>query len=206
MPEFPELEPEVAVDAWRYTHRPLGEQVALHGVRQVELDVHYDGQGAFEVFHLPEIDEETTCRVFTECLGELKAWSDATPHHHLLFVLIEPKDDLDFQTPIVGHYDALDAAILSVWPPDRVLLPDDVRGEHPSLRVALEADGWPTLGETRQKAMFIMLDSGHHRANYLAEHPTLEGRVLFTRGGVGEPWGAVVEGGDVDGGSVAGVR
>jgi hypothetical protein len=197
------IEPEVAVEEWGYTHRPLYDQLALHGVRQVELDVHYNGDGTFDVFHLPLMDEETTCRAFSSCLGELKAWSDDNPGHHLLFVLVEPKDELDFEAPIAGHYDELDQAILDVWPAERILLPDDVRGDYPTLREALEAEGWPTLGQTRQMAMFVMLDGGQHRDGYLADHPNLEGRVIFARGGVGEPWAAVVEGGSDEDNRVA---
>ncbi|MDP6942517.1 MAG: Ca2+-dependent phosphoinositide-specific phospholipase C [Myxococcota bacterium] len=192
------VEPEFTVPQWRYTHRPLYEQLDQHGVRQVELDVHYNGDGTFDVFHLPLVDAETTCGTLSGCLGELKEWSDDNPWHHLLFVLVEPKDELDFEHPITGHYDALDQAILDVWPPARMLRPDDVRGDHATLREALETDGWPTLGATRQKAMFIMLDSGEHRTRYLADHPNLEGRVLFARDGLGEPWGAVLEGGSAE--------
>ena len=192
------IEPEFAVPEWRYTHRPLYEQLDLHGVRQLELDVHYDGEGGFDVFHLPRIDEETVCRRLFDCLSEIKRWSDEHPGHHLLFILVEPKDELDFQTPIAGHYQELNEALLAVWPPERVLLPDDVRGGYSSLREALEAEGWPTLAATRQMAMFIMLDSDAHRTAYLAEHPGLEGAVLFARGGVGEPWGSVVEGGSAE--------
>ncbi len=192
------IEPEFAVEEWLYTHEPLPDQLEVHGIRQVELDVHYTAEGTFDVYHLPVLDQETTCGTLSGCLGELKAWSDAHPRHHLLFVLVEPKDELDFQRPIVGHYDELDQAILDVWPPERVMLPDDVRGEHATLRDALVAEGWPTLGETRQMAMFIMLDNEQHRDAYLAEHPNLEGRVLFARGGVGEPWASVLEGGSAE--------
>jgi len=189
------LQPEFVLAEWSYTHAPLEEQLEVHGVRQVELDVHYTEAGTFDVYHLPLVDQETTCGTLAECLGALKAWSDANPTHHLLFILVEPKDELDFETPIEGHYDELDQQLLDIWPAERVLLPDDVRGDHATLREALVAEGWPTLGATRQMAMFILLDSDHHRDGYLADHPNLEGRVLFARGGMGEPWGAVFEGG-----------
>jgi hypothetical protein len=180
------------VPDWNYTHAPLDQQLADLGVRQVELDVHYMGDGSFDVFHVPVVDELTTCRSFVTCLQTIKDWSDLNPQHHILFILVEPKDEYDLDK-ITGHYDELDAAILSVWPTERVLRPDDVRNGHATLREALESDGWPTLGATRQKAMFIMLDGGEHKTAYLEGHPNLEGRVIFMRGGQGEPTGAILE-------------
>jgi len=180
------------VPNWNFDMPSLTEQLALHGVRQIELDVHYVGDGVFDVSHVPVLDEGTTCELFTDCLQEIKDWSDANPKHHILFILVEPKDALDVKK-IDGHYDELDAAILSVWPVERLLRPDDVRQEHPTLREALVKDGWPTLGATRQKAMFIMLDSGAHRDGYLEGHPNLEDRVIFMRDGKGEATGAILE-------------
>lgn len=186
--------PENVVPDWAYTHAPLDVQLAEQGVRQIELDIHRAPDGGFEVFHVPVLDELSTCDRLTECLELTLEWSDANPGHHLLAILIEPKDELD--TLPIDDYQAVDAALLSVWPRPRVLTPDDVRGEHPSLRAALDADGWPTLGATRDRVMFVMLDSGAHRDGYLDTFPNLEGAVIFARGGAGEPWSAVIETGD----------
>ena len=177
---------------WAFTHAPLDVQLESYGVRQIELDIHYNDAGEFEVFHIPLVDQGSTCELFEECLQIVKDWSDSNPNHHILFMLIEPKDTLDLE-PIAGHYDELDAAILSVWPRERIVRPDDVRGTHPDLRTALRTDGWPTLGETRQKAMFIMLDDGDHRTGYLEDHPVLEDRVIFMRNGRNESFGAILE-------------
>ena len=181
-----------AVPEWKFDQPPLDEQLDKHGVRQVELDVHYNGNGEFTIFHVPTLDAKSTCPTLRACLKLMKAWSDQHPKHHLLSILIEPKDDLDVKK-VKGHYDELDAAILSVWPKQRLMRPDDVRGAHPTLRKALEIDGWPTIAATRGKAMFLMLDNGAHRTAYLQGHPTLENRVIFVRGGSTEPWAAAVE-------------
>jgi hypothetical protein len=187
----PDPLPEKIPD-WAYTHAPLDAQLQRQAVRQVELDLHVGPDGGFEVYHVPIVDDGTTCRSFDACLGLLKSWSDAHPWHAPLFVMVEPKDELDPES-LEGRYDDIDAAIRAVWPEHRLLTPDDVRGTHATLREALETDGWPTLGAVRGQAMFVMLDSGNHRANYLAGHPNLEGRVIWARGGLGEPWGAVLE-------------
>ena len=148
------VQSEGAVPQWFYTHAPLNVQLQDQGVRQVELDVHWDPElPGFTVHHLPFVDPGTTCETFKECLSVLKGWSDAHPGHQVLFVLVEPKDEIDDEK-ITGHYDDLDNEILSVWPRDRLVVPDDVRGGHATLLEALQTDGWPTLGQTRSKAFF----------------------------------------------------
>lgn len=180
------------VPQWGYTMAPLDVQLQQQAVRQVELDIHAGPNGDFEVYHIPAIDAGTTCLSFAECLALMKHWSDAHPWHVPLMVLIEPKDDIDDEK-LDDRYDDIDAAIRAAWPEDRLLTPDDVRGEYATLRERLEADGWPTLGEVRGMAMFVLLDEGTHRTNYLAEHPNLEGRAMWARGGMGQPWGAILE-------------
>lgn len=189
---------ELVVPEWDYTHAPLDVQLEDLDVRQVEIDVHWDPDAGFLVYHIPLLDDRSTCETLQECLGLLKGWSDAHPEHIPLFVLIEPKDDID-PHKITGHYDALDAALLAAWPRERIIAPDDVRGEHPDLRTALAADGWPLLRDCRGKVLFQMLDSDAHREAYLAPDPTLAGRVMFVRGGPDEPWGSIVEIGGVIG-------
>lgn len=185
-----------ALAQWRYTHAPLDVQLESQGVRQVELDVHWDPDlPGFTVHHIPLADPGTTCETFKGCLQVVKGWSDAHPGHAPLFVLVEPKDDVD-DVPITGHLDDLDAEIRSVFPPASLLTPDDVRGAHATLKEALEQDGWPTLGKARGRTMFVMLDDGAHRAAYLEGHPMLEGRPIFARGGFGEPWATVMEHGN----------
>ena len=187
-------DPFVLAD-WDYTHLPLDRQFEEQGVRQVELDVLWDGDGGFRVAHVPIFDEGTNCPMFADCLSLVRGWSDAHPAHHHLFILVEPKDSLK-SNPIEGYYLALDAEILSMWPRERILTPDDVRGGHATLRAALETDGWPTLGETRGRVLFLMLDSSEHRDGYLELHPGLQGALLFARGEMGAPWSSVIETGD----------
>jgi len=148
-----------------YEHAPLDVQLESFGVRVFELDVHARRGGGFSVFHLPVIDAASTCDRLSDCLSTIKTWSDANPDHVPIFVWIEPKDDIDWGNPI-DDYDALDAEILSVWPRDRLITPSLVRGEHASLREAIETFGWPRLDAVRGRAMFLLLDTGEHRRGY----------------------------------------
>jgi hypothetical protein len=73
---------------------------------------------------------------------------------------------------------ALDDKILSVWPRERMVTPDDLQGGYPTIKDALAARGWPTLGETRGMAFFIMLDYANWRESYTRGGTSTEGRVL----------------------------
>ena len=169
-------------DSHAYTHPPLGEQLEL-GVRMLELDVHLREGVGYEVFHLPVLDEETSCLLLEDCLSEIKAWSDAHPCHLPVLVWIKPKDEADVLIedllPQVGRTAELEAALAAVWPAERVITPDEVRGTHDTLPAALSADGWPTLGALRGRILFSLIGGGEHRDTYLAESPDLADRWLF---------------------------
>lgn len=192
------LEPENPVHpSHRYTHDPLDVQLEEHGVRQFELDLHYrTGQG-FEIFHLPLVDEEGTCRALGVCMAAIKEWSDANPWHLPIVIWIEPKDeDLDALDPeleeLSGKWDAFDEALVDAWGRERIVTPDDVRGAYDTLPDAIEAEGWPTLGTMRGKVLFAMLDGGDARTEYLEPSPVAAGRVLFPgSSSPDDPWAAL---------------
>ena len=178
------LEPEAVVDdSQRYSHAPLTVQLAEQGVRGFELDLHLREGAGFEVFHVPVADEGTTCRALTDCLSELRAWSRDHPCHLPLVIWLEPKDDIDALVdgllPLAGHWQELEQAILSTWPAERILTPDEVRGDAETLAEAVQDHGLPPLGELRGQAIFALLDSGAHRDEYLEGTPAAEGRLLF---------------------------
>jgi hypothetical protein len=175
------------IPAWAYTHRPLDVQLTMQGVRQFELDIHYAGPNNFLVHHVPP-DVGTTCSSLTACLDLLKTWSDAHPRHAPLVVLIEQKDEFDGMK-ISGHYDELDATLLSVWPRERIITPDEVRGQRATLREAVTTDGWPTLGRTRGRILFAFIGDS---TEYMQGHPNLENRVVFPRANVSDPFAAFV--------------
>jgi hypothetical protein len=200
----------------RYTHRPLDQQFGELGVRQIELDVFADPDGGLyadpvglrfrdgfdipfpgipelvppgnKVLHIQDLDWDTTCQFFVECLGVVKAWSDANPGHLPLMILVEAKEEiapdplnLGFAIPIPfqgPEFDELDAEIRSVFPPQQLITPDDVRGNFATLRDAVLTRGWPSLSDSRGKVLFA-LDNFGKRFIYQEGHPSLEGRVMF---------------------------
>jgi hypothetical protein len=177
--------PEWAL-ALDYGHLRLTEQLDL-GMRQLELDVYYDPEGGlykdplgpklvgaaydasgldqpgFKTLHVQDVDARSTCYLFTECLSEIQAWSEARPDHVPMLILINAK-----QAPInlpgavvpltfdAAAFDALDAEIRSVFDTDHLLTPDDVRGDAASLRDAVLGQGWPSLDEARGKVFFAL--------------------------------------------------
>lgn len=180
-----------AVVDWAYTHAPLSEQAACQGVRQFELDVSRRDDGTFAVFHVPMVDEGTNCPTLRDCLGELRAWSDANPAHHPLFVMVEPKDPFDADT-VEDLFADLEAAIEDAWPPERIITPDSVMGSHGSVRAALEQEGWPTLGESRGKILLWFLEIGDYRSAYTHGDTSLAGRLMFVKSDVDHPYGAIL--------------
>lgn len=147
-----------------------------------------------KVMHVQEVDFLSHCWTFVECLEQLRDWSDANPGHLPIMVMIEPKDDvipdpldLGFVQPLEFGFDELlsiDAEIRSVFTDDRLVTPDDVRGDRATLEEAVLAGGWPTLGEAKGRFMFTLLGGG---ATYRQGAPTLEGRVMFTNSRPGQP-------------------
>ncbi|HOC98450.1 MAG TPA: Ca2+-dependent phosphoinositide-specific phospholipase C [Myxococcota bacterium] len=188
------IESPESLPQWRYTMAPLDVQLESQAVRQVELDIHLTYDNDLEVFHVPFADPLSTCVKFKDCLRIVRNWSDRNPSHLPIFILIEPKDDMDGEDlKLVGRLDLVEQEILTVFKRERIITPDEVRNGHSSLREALVQDGWPTLGQSRGRVMFLMLDNAEHLDAYLLQHPNLEGALIFGRNGRGEPWSSILE-------------
>lgn len=156
----------------------------------------------FKVLHIQDIDFEVTCLTFVSCMQMVKEWSDTHPDHLPIMILVEAKDDaipdplnLGFTVPLpidAEAFDALDAEIRSVFPPSQLITPDDVRQGMPTLEEAVLTNGWPTLRASRGKVLFT-LDNEGKRDVYVAGHPNLDGRVIFTNSSPGRPDAAFVK-------------
>ncbi len=150
-----------------------------------------------KVLHVQEVDFETHCLTLIECLTQLRDWSDANPDHLPFTIMVEAKEetisdplDLGFAVPLEFGPEELadlDEEILSVFPAERLIRPDDVRGDYPTLERAVLEGGWPTLAEARGRIMFVFLNRSAARDHYIEGHPSLEGRVMFTNSDEGDP-------------------
>lgn len=177
------------VTALRYDHQPLDVQLEEQDVRAFELDIRFKN-GGFIVHHIDTLDEGSTCPNFTDCLKKLKGWSDAHPKHEPLFVQLEAKDTFD--ATVADDYEAaLDRAILSVWPKERIVTPDDVKGSAASVRDAITTTGWPTLDSARGKIVFYLQSDEGRRQHYTHGDRDLDGRLTFVSAGLDKPYAAI---------------
>ncbi len=162
------------------------------------------GEPGLKVLHSQDLDYRTGCGTFIACLEEIRAWSDANPGHLPLLVMVEAKDtplppvDLPLEWTLPVPFDAaqlakIDEEIRSVFEPGRLITPDDVRGTRATLNEAILKDGWPTLREARGRVFFALDNEGQHRTDYLAGHPSLQGRVMFTSSPAGQPESAFIK-------------
>jgi len=149
---------------------------------------------------MQDIDVRSTCMTLIACLTDVRGWSKQHPQHLPIFILIETKEGKDRNVPnavvpepFTGSvFDALDKEIRSVFTPDEMITPDDVRGSSATLLDAIHAGKWPTLAQARGKVIFL-LDQRHVEPIYTKGHPSLRGRVLFTNAQPGAPDAAFTE-------------
>jgi hypothetical protein len=157
-------------------------------------------KAGFKVIHIPDLNQRSSCLLFTDCLKEIRTWSNAHSEHVPLFLLIETKhgrtqsipDSVEAEPFTSETFDALDKEIRSVFADKEMILPDKVRGDYQTLEAAVRAGHWPTLAESRGKVIFLM-DQKNAGPMYTAGHPLLQGRVLFTNSDPGKPDAAFVE-------------
>ncbi len=160
---------------------PAGPRLAAVG-HDASASLRFPGT---KVLHVPDFDFLTRVATFREALDEIVAWSASQPAHAPVFVLIELKSDSagpDF-TPVIpwtaALLDSVEHEIRTVVPPGKLLLPDEVRGLHATLREAVRANGWPALASSRGKLVFLLDNTDATRDLLLAGNPRLENRVLF---------------------------
>jgi hypothetical protein len=160
----------------RVSHDSLAVQLDEHGVRALELDVHQNRKGEFEVYHIAIIDQRTHCKAFIDCLMQLRRWSELHPGHDLVQVWIEIKDFAGGEE--IPSAKVLDPVIRERLG-DRLLAPDDVRGGYPSLSAALKAEGWPRVDAVRGQFMFVLDHRPEILRDYTDGHRDVHGRAMF---------------------------
>lgn len=181
-----------AIPQWQYTHAALGEQLEQHNVRQFEFDVYYNNRtGQFDVLHRRRLDAETTCKHLHQCLSQLRRWSEQHPDHAPLFIMLEPKDQFSAVTA-ESYFQQLERAVRTAWPEERIITPDAVRANSPSLAVAISQHGWPTVATSQGKAVFTLLDFHQYRNAYTYNGQSLDTRLMFVAAQPDDTFAAVV--------------
>jgi Phosphoinositide phospholipase C, Ca2+-dependent len=156
-----------------------------------------------KVLHTEDLDYKSTCIRLTSCLRLVQQWSRANRRHVPLLVLLELKSTDPVAGALggvrvppwdAGALDTLDREIRSVFRPDELITPDDVRRRGLTLEQSVLRRGWPKLRRARGRVAFLMDNGpGAISAAYTAGRPSLEGRVLFTNGRPGSPDAAFVK-------------
>ncbi|MGD0681759.1 MAG: phosphatidylinositol-specific phospholipase C1-like protein [Terracidiphilus sp.] len=196
----------------RFAH-PKGQMAVAQAGLPTDRDPYPEGvmlKPGFKVMHMQDLDYVSNCQPFVACLQIVRSWSKAHPEHVPIFILVETKQHLpDNKYPWTAvepftaeTLDALDAEIRSVFPADEMITPDQVRGHHRALNIAVKKGGWPTLAQARGKVVFLM-DQTDVGPLYLQGHPALRGRVLFTNAAPGQPDAAFIEKNDGDEATIA---
>ena len=196
------LEIDVVYDpqGGRYAN-PLGMSI----LRQLSIDpLQYDPDGlmkkpGFKVMHVPDIDFRSNCLTLTNCLKEIKNWSDTHPNHLPILITMNTKSEQIDKPGFVKllpfskiALDSLDKEILSVIPKNRIIKPDDIRGNFNTLETAVLKNKWPKLDDARGKFIFVIDEFGEKRKNYLEGHSSLRGRLMFIASGPGNPEAAIM--------------
>lgn len=164
----------------------------------------YDPDGAmqepgFKVLHVTDIDFRSNCLTLLDALRKLRRWSELNPGHLPIVITMNIKDE---PTPFPGAtepepidglaFETLDSSIRRALGEGRLLTPDLVRGDAATLNEAVLRRGWPLIDEVRGRFLWILDESNPKRSMYLAGHPSLTGRVLFTTSPPGRPESAVL--------------
>ncbi|GIZ47411.1 hypothetical protein CKM354_001050200 [Cercospora kikuchii] len=160
-------------------------------------------QPGLKVFHITDVDTNSVCHTFTDCLTQLKTWSDANPTHLPITIDLELKTDAfaaalggvnsteatSFTLPRILN---VDREILSVLPRSKLIVPDDIRRKDLTLEASVLKHGWPTMEKARGKFMFFFDNDPSNsttdiRTLYRSDgHESLQDRIVFTNAVEGE--------------------
>ena len=145
-----------------------------------------------KMFHIQDVDFRSHHLLFVNGLAALKAWSDDHDGHLPIVVLINAKDDLipltvsplPFTTTALA---TIDAEIRTIFSPEDLITPDDVRGSFESLEQAVLTAGWPELVDVSGKILFVLDENSSKTNLYLESFPGLQGAAMFVDREEGNP-------------------
>jgi hypothetical protein len=177
-----------------YYENPLGLKLIKESGQVPESfdTLHELQKPGLKVFHIPDIDFRSNHLLFRDCLRDLKNWSVRNSGHVPVIITINAKDGsgagMRKMLPFTKKaLDSIDLEILSVFSLDDLITPDLVKGEFPSLEVAVLKRGWPSLNQAKGRFLFVLDETGTKLNLYKQDHPSLNGRVMFVNEEEGNP-------------------
>lgn len=151
----------------------------------------------FKTIHVLDVDYQSSCLAFSDCLRQIADWSKAHADHLPIVITLHIDDS---RTPMPGAtkpvvcdqaaLDALDGEIRAVFTPDQIITPDQLQAGHTSLREAAMAHAWPLLAEARGKVIFVLDDNAARAKLYQGARKSLEGRAMFVTADENSPLAA----------------
>jgi hypothetical protein len=165
-PRYDEIRQKSVHNAYQREQR-VYDQLAHHGVRSLELDLHVgklgraSRPGDWFVYHVDFIDRGTSCAQASDCLDEIARFRREQPDHEVLTVFLDVKDDFE-----PGGHDAadLDRRILAHVGRDALFTPADLLASCPGARTLRQAVTgecrWPRVEEMRGKILVALTGGG----------------------------------------------
>lgn len=146
----------------------------------------------FKMLHIADFDFRSHYATFRSGLIALRDWSEKNPGHLPIFIMVEAKDKgiplfpnsaavLPFDEKA---FDQLDAEVVTVLGKEKLITPDDIRGDYSTLREAVRAGHWPTVKASRGKFIFLLLPTTagmNLESAYTKNRPNLEKRMMFVQ-------------------------
>lgn len=179
-------------------HDPKGGRFANpKGLDMLSDTINFDEKGellqpGLKLFHVQDLDFQSHHLLFRNALLELKNWSEEHPDHHPVFILINAKDSAIPMTitPLpfsAAALDSIDLEIRTYLGLDKLITPDQVRGEFENLESAVLAGNWPELNSVRGKFLFVLDENENKIKSYLSKKPDLRDAALFVNLKEGNP-------------------
>jgi hypothetical protein len=157
--------------------KPIGAAMAGTGGDPKGLDPNADGAldaPGFKILHAPGFDYATRVATLREAFRQIREWSDRSPGHLPVLVMIELKESSPVSAGVsLVKFDRqllqqLDDLIHASFPRQQLLLPEDLKVEGvDTIRDAVLQQGWPTLSQARGKLIFALDNEGSWVDRYL---------------------------------------
>ncbi|MBO9731446.1 MAG: hypothetical protein J7623_22590 [Chitinophaga sp.] len=177
----------------RFNHPASYRALAEKGVKNLlPFDSTDLDKPGFKVLHMADFDFRSHYPTLKLALHALKDWSDKHPDHLPISIMVEAKDkgiplfpnSAEVLPFTAKAFDELDEEVGSVLGRDKLITPDDVRGNYATLKEAVLAKNWPTVKSARGKFIFLLLPSAagmELRTPYVENRPNLEKRIMFVQ-------------------------
>lgn len=154
------------------------------GIRNLEIDIETVDDGkkvSFIVTHNPITDNVSSAYDFVKGLDEILLWSENNPNHLPVYLLIEPKGDVDkiynMKNFSLEYALELDKTIKETLG-EKLFTPKQVKNGFDTFKEMRMADCWPTLKEAAGK-IIVLLHPCSVTQEYIDLDVSLSSQVMF---------------------------